>query len=395
MFGSTLWAAPATPSRWFDEAAINRSRAYHEPLARAAVARTAMQATGLLLSLLVVRAVLDPGSGLGARQALFAGACVALALWSPRVLVDSWMEYRHEPRFGEGTTLPVDRFLVVSLVGTVGVAAFGAIVAALVIGAASATSWWPLIVVAGGAAGLAVSGPIAARLAHRGVPLDPHVESELATIAAAGGVGEVAWGRMVTTFEAGMNAVSLGGIGGARVLCSDALLDADPELRDFVVAHEIGHLRRGHHQRAFLISLVGLAAEVGALWLADRWLADRWLLHGVGLAEGGPVEGGSPAGGVVDPRHWPLAVGVVALSALPVGLFEAWRSRSHERRADLDAMATVGVPDLAAMRSLHEHDRSDLAPGRMARLVARHPSPAERLRQAERTATAGGGAVRR
>lgn len=330
--------------------------------------------------MLVVRSVLAGGEG-GTRQALFAGAVVALAMWLPRVAIDGWMEYRHEPRFDGAATLPLDRFLRVSVVGTAGVLALGAIGAAFVHRSASATPWWPLLLLVGGAAVIMVFGPIGVRFAHRSTPLDPALEAELSLVAAAGGVREVAWGRLEATVESGINAVSIRGLGGSRVLCTEALLRAEPELRNFVVAHEIGHLRRGHHRRALVTSLLGLALEIGALWMVDRWL-----LQGL---DDDLLEVRSAAGGVADPCNWPLAVGVMVLAAIAVGLFEAWLSRSHERAADLDAMASVGVPDLAAIRSLHEHDRSDLAPGLLARLFAPHPSPAERLMRAERKASAG------
>ncbi len=366
MSSSTRWAAPVSANRWFDAELLERSRAFHGPLARAALWRSGFQAVGLALAFGIAWWLTAAGLA-GLAGALAIGALVScLASWLPCVMVDSWMEYRHQPRFTDASSLPVGRFLVVAAVSGVGVGGLGAVVSGLVHLAVRATTWWPLLVIVGGGGFMTVAAWSGLRLGYRSEPLEAEVEAELALVASAGGVPGVIWGRMVSPDEPGINAASVGGIGPAQVLCTEALLDADHDLRDFVIAHEVSHLRRGHHRRAFALSLAGLTAEVASLWAADRWVLQRL------------------DGGLANPRLWPLAVAIVAMTAAPVALIEAWRSRSHERQADLDASATVGVPGIDALRSLHEHDRSDLDPGLLARLLAPHPSPAERLMQADR-----------
>ena len=74
-----------------------------------------------------------------------------------------------------------------------------------------------------------------------------------------------------------------------------------------------------------------------------------------------------------------MLVAVADTASLVTGLVEAWMSRAHERRADLDAARLVGVPDAVALRRLHTHEFGDLDPVAPARWWARHPPPAERL----------------
>lgn len=101
-----------------------------------------------------------------------------------------------------------------------------------------------------------------------------------------------------------------------------------------VLAHEIGHWKKGHIWKRLL------AAEV--MTLAGSWLGFR-LLNWNGLPEllGLPADISLPAKMIV--------LGFVASLALfPLTPFSAWRSRCHEREADRFAADLTGRPqDLA------------------------------------------------
>ncbi len=370
MLGSALWAAPVAADRWFDQERLDRSRAYHRPIARSAMIRVGLQALGLVVAWLLLRRLGSQNAASSTNAMLASGAAVGAAFWLPHLLVDAWIEYRHEPRFGR-CSAPFGSFVLVSLFGTVGVLGVGAVLALVVQRVSAATVWWPLVlwallvVVMGGV------GPVAARRADHSTRLDPVVEAELQLVADAGGVPHVTWGRLGSAKEMGINAASIGGIGTPRVLCSDALVAADPELRNFVVAHEIGHLARHHHGRAFAVSLVGVAFELASLWTVDHMALGR-----IG-------------GGVSDPRNWPLAVAVLVVAAVLTEVVESWLSRMHERQADLAAVETVGALGAPTLRALHDHGRSDLDPGVLRRVFAPHPPPAERLASAERSVRCG------
>ncbi len=369
MVGPSLWAAPVSPDRWFSAESLERSRAYHRPLTTAALLRTAGRACGLVVVWLLAMAYVDDESARRPVAALAVGAAIAASSWFPGVVVDTWMEYRHEPRFGS-TPLPIVRFTTVVLMGGVLTVALGAAAAVALRSVVGLTVWWPAITWVAVVAVVVFAGPGLARGFHRGEPLDPQVATEFATIARSGGVSAIEWQRLTSATESGLNAMTLGVFGRPVVLCTPELLAADDDLRDFVVAHEVAHVRRRHHRQALFTSAVGMAVEVAALWLMHRASLDRFDT------------------GLLDARSLPPAMAVLAAVALPVGFVEAWQSRANERRADLDAIANLGSPGAVVLRVLHQHDRSDLDPGRLARLASGHPTPAERLRAAERATRA-------
>jgi STE24 endopeptidase len=117
-----------------------------------------------------------------------------------------------------------------------------------------------------------------------------------------------------------------------------------------VLAHEIGHWRKGHIWKRLLW------AEV--LALAGSWLSFKLLAwHGLPGLLGLPADISLPANMVV--------LGFVASLALfPLGPFSAWRSRCHEREADRFAADLTGKPeDLAsALVKMSAENLSNLFP---------------------------------
>ncbi len=327
--------------------------------------RTSARACGLVVVWLWAVASFDDACARRPVAAMAVGAAIAASSWLPGVVVDTWMEYRHEPRFGSAP-LPVLRFTTVVAMGGVLTVALGAAVAIALRSVIELTAWWPAITWSAVVATVVFAGPGIARGFHRGEPLDPEAEAEFAIIARSGGVTSIDWQRLTSATESGLNAMTLGVFGRPVVLCTPELLAADDDLRDFVVAHEVAHVRRRHHRQALITSAAGMAIEVGALWMVHRVSLD-WF-----------------DAGLLDARSLPPAMAVLAAVALPVGFVEAWQSRANERRADLDAIANIGSPGAVVLRVLHQHDRSDLDPGRLARLASGHPTPAERLMAAER-----------
>lgn len=363
------WAAPADPGRWFSTERIADSRAYHAPLATAALLRGAARLGGLLLLGAFARSWFpEPGTPV---DALVIGAATGLVIAFVNSATDGWMEYRHEPRFG---SVPVsrDRFVRVSTASAVIAVALGALAALGLHLLAGATVWWPVPTVILLVALSATVGPASTRLVHRHTALEPEIQSDLDVVAGSVGVNDVEWGRLVQSSEAGLNALTLGFDGSRRILLTSELLEADPELRDFVVAHEAAHLRRRHHRVSFLVSSCGTGLEVACLWLIDLVF-----LRSVGWS-------------VVEPTAWPFVVAIIGVVSIPVGVVEAWFSRAQERRADADAAVAVGALGAASLRALHDHGRSDLDPGWLARCWSPHPTPAERLARAEHLARSQG-----
>ncbi len=360
MRSATWWGRRVDPERWFTADQLDRSRRYHGPLAAAAIWRTTARAVGLVLVFLVARengAITDPRGFIGM------GVVIAIVLWIPSAVAEAWSAFRHEPRF-DGIRVEARRF-VMSLVAVGGLVVAGSVSLILLFRwLEMTTSWWPVVVLVGSVAATTSIGPWFVAATNRFDPLPVELDLELSSIAAAAGVPGVRFGRLDSrSGERGLNALTLGLRSPSLVLCTPELLEADAELREFVVAHELAHVRRRHHRSALVVSVIGSSIELGALWLASiASPTDQWFDLG-------------------DARSLPLVVGLVGAVGLVSGSLEAWVSRAHERQADVDALAGFGSPGESSMRQLVQNERSDLAPSRLARWFAPHPSPAERLAQ--------------
>ena len=136
-----------------------------------------------------------------------------------------------------------------------------------------------------------------------------------------------------------------------------------------VLAHEIGHWKKGHIWKRLVW------AEIMAL--AGSWLGFKLLLWpGLPGLLGLPADLSLPAKMVV--------LGFIASLALfPFGPFSAWRSRCHEREADRYATDLTGKPeDLAsALVKMSAENLSNLFPHPFyADFYYSHPPAVERVR---------------
>jgi STE24 endopeptidase len=142
-----------------------------------------------------------------------------------------------------------------------------------------------------------------------------------------------------------------------------------------VLAHEIGHWKKGHIWKRLLW------AEIMAL--AGSWIAFK-LLAWPGLPGLLNLPGDSSL-----PARMVLLGFVASLALFPLGPFSAWRSRCHEREADQFAADLTGRPqDLAsAMVKLSVENLSNLFPHPLyAALYYSHPPAVERIRTLRRMA---------
>jgi STE24 endopeptidase len=149
-----------------------------------------------------------------------------------------------------------------------------------------------------------------------------------------------------------------------------------------VLAHEIGHWKKGHVWKRLLV------AEV--LALAGSWLTFQALnWPGLPGALGLPADISLPARMVV--------VGFIAsLVMFPLTPLSAWRSRCHEWEADRFASDLTGRPqDLArAMVKLSVENLSNLFPHPLyAAFYYSHPPAVERVRKLCEWALANGETV--
>lgn len=136
-----------------------------------------------------------------------------------------------------------------------------------------------------------------------------------------------------------------------------------------VLAHEIGHWKKGHIWKRLLW------AEVMALagsWLAFKLLAWPGLPGLLGLHAD-----------ISLPARMVVLGFVASLALFPLGPFSAWRERCHEREADRFAADLTGRPeDLAsALVKMSAENLSNLFPHPLyATFYYSHPPAVERVR---------------
>jgi len=135
-----------------------------------------------------------------------------------------------------------------------------------------------------------------------------------------------------------------------------------------VLAHEIGHWKKGHIWKRLL--WVEIMALAGA-WAAFRLLAWPGLPELLGLP-----------GDVSMPAKMVVLAFVASLVLFPLTPFSAWRSRCHEREADRFAADLTGRPqDLAsALVKMSAENLSNLFPHPFyAAFYYSHPPTVERV----------------
>jgi STE24 endopeptidase len=157
-----------------------------------------------------------------------------------------------------------------------------------------------------------------------------------------------------------------------RIVLFDTLIaQLTPEELEAVLAHEIGHYRRGHIPRMIALSAAMLLAGFGAI----AWLArSPWFNHAFGFPEG-----------EIAPSL--LLFGL--LSSLVTFWFTPLAnmlSRKHEYEADAFAREAVGgpAPMVGALRKLAQKNLSNLTPHPwFSAFFYSHPTLVERERALE------------
>jgi len=153
-----------------------------------------------------------------------------------------------------------------------------------------------------------------------------------------------------------------------RIVVFDTLLrEAPPDEVRAVVAHELGHAKRNDVLTGTLISALGAAAGVCALYLLGSWTG---LLRRAGVSS------------IVDPRALALLVALATLAGLVSLPLQNLLSRRIEARADAHALALIEDPStVERMESrLATTNLADVDPPRWHYLIfASHPSIVERI----------------
>lgn len=153
-----------------------------------------------------------------------------------------------------------------------------------------------------------------------------------------------------------------------RIVLFDTLIEQlSPEELEAVLAHEIGHYKRGHIPQRLVLSAVTLFGTFAAI---------AWLVHQGWFYESFGFEVGS--GMVPALILFSLLGDLVTFWFTP--LMNMW-SRKHEYEADAFARDTIGgYPSMiSSLRKLHEKNLSNLTPNKwFSRFYYSHPTLLER-----------------
>tara|TARA_B100000959_G_scaffold286412_1_gene364930 strand:+ start:636 stop:1886 length:1251 start_codon:yes stop_codon:yes gene_type:complete len=139
-----------------------------------------------------------------------------------------------------------------------------------------------------------------------------------------------------------------------RIVLFDTLIEQlEPEELEAVLAHEIGHYKRGHIPKSLLVSA---AFGLGSFWCLDLLAKSSWFYVDFGFLDWQFAKGMGPA-------FLLFALGAGAFTFWITPLRNLW-SRKNEFEADAFARETMGGPDalISALRSLHKENLGNLSP---------------------------------
>lgn len=392
---SLWWATPASPEQHFSGDELLASERYHRPLRRAAAVTVALR-LGLLLAAgwLLAGPLARFGSGsvgsirseswltraglleiMLSRSLVLGAAGVAVALRLPSILVDIWFEYRFRPSTGRSDgplpPVPVRQFGFTVITLTTLVWLVVVVAAAVGYRLMAITGAWPWLLVGVALLCVVVAAVVEERFRRLTVGEDdldgagPRFDHLADRFGLAGLRFQVERsGRPGPPVELERPNASTVGVGShRRIVVSRSLLSEPSSLQEFVVAHELSHVKR-HHVVAQSVAAVVVAVlaiqVVGAVVEAELVRAR----FGTGLN---------------DPLLLPvIGFGVVVFGGV-AGPVLSWFARFHERVADADAIAAVGPLPAELDHRLHAGTAVDLDPPWWIRLFEQHPTPTERL----------------
>ncbi|WP_298268624.1 M48 family metallopeptidase [Geobacter sp.] len=155
-----------------------------------------------------------------------------------------------------------------------------------------------------------------------------------------------------------------------RIVLYDTLL-AQMDHREIlaILAHEIGHWKKGHIRRRLILTQVGALAASWLVWKLTGWEGLPGL---IGLPEA------SFAARLV------ITGFLASIAAFPLTPLSSWLSRRHEREADRFACGLTGDPEglASALVKLSTENLSNLHPHPLyAAFYYSHPPVVERVRR--------------
>ncbi|MEO7804545.1 MAG: M48 family metallopeptidase [Actinomycetota bacterium] len=364
---------PARPEDFFSAEEVGKSKSYQRPLQ---YVRIVSGFLSLLFILAFITFKVAPSFDPWYLQLVAVIFVVIVLSTLVGLPLDIWVEFSHERKWGFSTQTPA-RFAVDQvkgiLLGTVLLSVLFIPLWALI---RSTPLWW----LWGGlvfmifSVGLAFLAPILLiPIFNKLTPLEnEELKTKLMSLAKKGGIAISGFQVMDASKRTKKDNAFFAGMGKTRrVVLFDNMLEYPHEHIEVVVAHEIGHWKRGHIRKQIALGVVTSVVIFGAVALAMKDSSP--LLDWAGVASAG------------DPASLPLFLLIFSAVGSIMGVITSWFSRWYEREADLAALELTASPDayVALWRNMTGRNLPDLDPSWWARIKASHPPIAERMAFAE------------
>lgn len=373
--GKDLWKpTKADPKDFFSPEEVEKSKSYQRPLQYARLVNT---------TITLIAALVFIGAGLPARlieasgfdqwplqlMTVIAGFMVMLTIVT--LPIGLWSEFVHEKKWGFSTQTP-KIYLMDQIKGfLLSLVLFGVLFIPTWALIRSSDLWWIY-----GAAVFVLFTVVLAFLLpvvilpifNKFTSLDKEeLKERLKALAEKAGVKISDYQVMDASKRTKKDNAFFAGLGATRrVVVFDNLLQQPDECVEVVVAHEIGHWRRGHVKKQLVLGIVMALVLFGVVKLISDW--DRALDF-------------AKISSMRDPAGWPLWVTAFAAAASITQFVSVWFSRWFERQADLDALELTGNP--SAYKDLWKNfttrNLPDIDPSWLHRIKGDHPPIAERI----------------
>lgn len=368
----------------FSDEDVDRSSRYRRPIRFARMAQTTIILLVLALACFTpIGRALGPAPSTSYNGAWTYGILLGFLIWLLTLPLTIWMGYAHRKAWGLELR-PLRKWLIVPIAGCAAWSIGCGYLAWTLLGLEGteqgdwvlSISVWLLL---GFVVGSLLIPPFVTRVSRRIQPLTrPDLDEILKRRASHAGVRvHRFWVISAARRTTQANAAVLGWGPGRRIILFDTLLDLPPSEIDAAVAHELGHVKRGH-----------VPARIGIVWarvsicLAAVLLALDW---------GRLV---SAAGGSVswDATLAPLVLLVAYTAFLLTRPLTLFLYRAVERSADRFALTNTRDPVSFAglFRSLARSNLLEIDPPSLVRVwTLTHPSPRERITEAKAFASEG------
>lgn len=368
----------AKPLDYFSKEEVDKSKRYIRPLQYAAIAGMIINwiALALFIAFDGPRFLINLfGSPSWPLQIVIVAAGVTLVQILVSLPLEIWSEFVHEKKWGfSKQTLAL--FAKDGLKGFIlGMVVNSALFIPLWAVIRATDLWWVwgvLVVFSLSLIFNFIYPTVIMPIFNKFTPLeDEELKAKLNALADKAGATITAFHVMDASRRTTRDNAAVAGIGkNKRVIVFDNLLQHPHESVEVVVAHELGHFRRGHIRNQLLMLPILTILQFGLIKVLTEWPP---ILNFAGVKSLG------------DPAALPLFMLLFTVVSYVMTFLNSFLARKNEREADFDALELTGNVDAYTelWRKFSDKNLPDLDPSVWDRVRSSHPPLAERMAFAE------------